>query len=526
MVRLSYVRFGVAWCIAIIIVSGFSNAASDNFYTPKNGWRSSSAGDILAWRSIDASGIKANVDLTEAYQILYRTSQNSPKNPQHSVTTILVPKNSVKNKLVVVGEAQDSNNANSAPSVGFVSGSRDSPNLVVDESLLVPYLQAGYIVTVPDSEGPLNAFTAGRSGGYQTLDSIRATLSFDKLSLNKNTTVAGFGYSGGGQAISWAAALQQSYAPEIHVAGWAFGGFIPNVTALMHHADSSLASGYAASAITGLVDAYPDLEKTAKSLLTSDGQDMLDFVRSNPITEVVSKYAKVDVLGSKFFKRDGGLFLSKAYRDVARQNMQGTSQNEVPHVPLYVYHAESDEVVPYNSALQTVQYWCRHGAKVEFVTYTDDKLNHNNTQVTGSQPVFTFIQRLLNGKKVSWDACSFVKENTGPSASSSAGGPHVVPIPTGGHHTQSGSAHGGHSSEHAASSTHAPAGTGHNTSGTGPHASSKPSPSLHPSTGATSPAPSSHRETSGGAAGFGARVASRRRAAPPRTMPAPPLMER
>lgn len=225
---------------------------------------------------------------------------------------------------------------------------------------------------------------------------------------------------------------------------------------------------------------------------------MLEFVRSNPISEVVTKYANVDVLGSKFFKRDGSLFSSKAYRDVARQNMQGTSKKEVPHVPLYVYHAESDEVAPYDSALQTVQYWCRHGAKVEFVTYTDDKLNHNSTQVTGSQPVFTFIQRLLNGKKVSWDACSFVEEDTGPSSSSSAGGPHVVPIPTGGHHSQSDSAHGGHSSEHAPSSTHVSAGTGHGSSGSGPHTSSKPSPSLHPSTGATSPAPSSHRETSGG----------------------------
>lgn len=259
MVGMRLARFGALWCAAITAASAVATPDSDSFYQPTGDWQTAHAGDILAWRSIDVDSSNFGKSLKEAYQILYRTNQNSPDEPQHSVTTVLVPSNVLKNKLVVAGEAQDSNAAWTAPSYGLSSGSQGSPNFVVDEALLLPYLEAGYIVTVPDSEGPMNAFAAGRSGGYITLDSVRATLSFDKLALSKNASVAGFGYSGGAQAISWAAALKDSYAPELNVVGWAFGGSIPNVTSLIVNTDGTPAAGYAVSAIAGLVDVYDDL---------------------------------------------------------------------------------------------------------------------------------------------------------------------------------------------------------------------------------------------------------------------------
>ena len=441
-----FAGLGAVWCAALTAVVAVATPDKDSFYQPKGNWQAAHAGDILAWRSIDVESANFGKSLKEAYQILYRTNQNNPNEPQHSVTTVLVPDHVSKNKLVVAGEAQDSNAAWTAPSYGLTSGSKGSPNFVVDEALLLPYLQAGYIVTVPDSEGPMNAFAAGRSGGYITLDSVRATLSFDKLALNKNASVAGFGYSSGAQAISWAAALKDSYAPELNVVGWAFGGSIPNVTSLIVNTDGTPAAGYAVSAIAGLVDVYGDLRSAADSLLTKDGQEMLNFARRNAISEVLSKFANVNILGSKYVKRDllatlfskrdgSDLLSSPAYRDVARQNTQGTSRKEVPHVPMYVYHAISDEAAPYNDVLGAVRGWCSNDANIDFVTYQNPEWTHRSTQVSGSVPVFSFIQDKLSGRSASTSGCSFVGVDAAPgvtSVSSSTVGPsRVVPVPVG-----------------------------------------------------------------------------------------------
>ncbi|KAL4402759.1 Lipase [Malassezia pachydermatis] len=114
------------------------------------------------------------------------------------MTTILVPYNAKMDKVFAYGVIEDTNAPQCAPSYGFQVGIAYDTGFFVNPALLLPFLQEGYVVTVPDEQGNVNAFASGRVEGHQTLDGIRTTLAFDKLKLADNVKVAGWGYSGGG----------------------------------------------------------------------------------------------------------------------------------------------------------------------------------------------------------------------------------------------------------------------------------------------------------------------------------------
>lgn len=86
------------------------------------------------------------------------------------------------------------------------------------------FLVLGYAVAMPDHEGPDAEFLAGPQEGHATLDGIRAVHNFDTHGIGAANPVALYGYSGGANATAWAAQLQPSYAPDLHLAGAAIGG--------------------------------------------------------------------------------------------------------------------------------------------------------------------------------------------------------------------------------------------------------------------------------------------------------------
>ena len=104
---------------------------------------------------------------------------------------------------------------------------------------LLPLLNDGVAVVVPDYEGPESQWTAGVQAGHAVLDSIRAAESFPPAGLGgEGTRVGIWGYSGGGQATAWASELQPTYAPELNVVGVAEGG-VPAVLRKTHRPTST-----------------------------------------------------------------------------------------------------------------------------------------------------------------------------------------------------------------------------------------------------------------------------------------------
>ncbi|KAL4401730.1 triglyceride lipase [Malassezia pachydermatis] len=375
----------------------FPTPDKDPFYKPPKGWESKPLGTILRSRKIEPKGL-FDLKVKEAWQILYRTSYVTEDQPTTTVTTVLVPFNAADDKLLTFGYFEDANGPQCAPSNGFRNGISDDAASLANLALLLPYLQAGYIVTVPDKEGDIGAFGSGRVEGQQTLDGIRATLKFDKLGLSKNTKVAAWGYSGGAIQIGWAASLKPVYAPELPMVGWYYGGTPASIRSLVSKLNESLFSGFLISGVTGIMDTYPELKKYIKEKSTQEALDAFDFARSHCSSDVNLRYMFQNFNSDKYSKVGGQYLKAPVVEKIMDELEMGSRSEETPTEPVMMSHGKSDEIAPFKSAYQAYENWCSNGANIHFTKYTNLLAAHLVTAITDITSSFSFIKDRLDGK--------------------------------------------------------------------------------------------------------------------------------
>ena len=179
---------------AIVTVASSTSAASipvpdaDSFYTPPSPLPDVAPGTVLRSRSVTESmGSSLSV---RAWQLLY-TSTDTDGTPVADVTTVLYPKAVGPGRpLVSYQTAEDSLATSCAPSYGLRTGAEK------EESLILAALEQGWIVAVPDYEGPRSQWTAGVQEGHAVLDGVRAAESYAPLGLSPTSPVGLWGYSG------------------------------------------------------------------------------------------------------------------------------------------------------------------------------------------------------------------------------------------------------------------------------------------------------------------------------------------
>ncbi|WFD24531.1 hypothetical protein MEQU1_003233 [Malassezia equina] len=304
-------------------------------------------GTVLRTRKVDIKSI-FDVRVTEAWQLLYRTTYLSDDEPTTTVTTVLIPHEAKKDKLVLYGNYQDSNGPQCAPSYSYRAGILTDVAATANMATVLIFLQEGYVVTVPDKQGSKNAFAAGHVEGRQTLDGIRATLSLDKLSFSNNTRVAGWGYSGRIQT-GWAASLKKTYAPELNMVG---------------------------------CTVYPPREQALEEWGTRELKERLAFAESHCMVDMLVKYPFSDLLSNEFTSKDDQILSVEPIKTVLDQQIMGTHASETPDTPVLMMHGLNDEISPYDSAFRTYKNWCGNGAQVEFITYDSDLAAHFTTTMS------------------------------------------------------------------------------------------------------------------------------------------------
>lgn len=96
---------------------------NDPFYFAPKGWEDKKPGDVLRSRKVDLAFLQINkINYKEVYQVLYRTTGAYENEPAATVTTIIVPHNAQKNKLVNYLVYTDANGAKCAPSYSMRFG--------------------------------------------------------------------------------------------------------------------------------------------------------------------------------------------------------------------------------------------------------------------------------------------------------------------------------------------------------------------------------------------------------------------
>uniref|UniRef100_A0AAU2JQ45 Lipase family protein n=1 Tax=Streptomyces sp. NBC_00049 TaxID=2903617 RepID=A0AAU2JQ45_9ACTN len=295
---------------------------------------------------------------TKAWKIHYR-STTADGAPNVVSGTVIVPQDgrTGPRPLITYAVGTVGMGDSCAPSNNLPHGTAMEANLIQQLTL------RGWAVVVTDYEGlgtpGVHTYTVGPSAGHAVLDAARAAQRLPEAGLSPNGPVGIMGYSQGGQASSWAAELQGSYAPELQVKGTATGGVPADLLKVAAFNNGSYGSGLIFMAAAGQDAAFPELR--LDSYLNPAGRVLVGAMKENCV-------AIDSIAGS--FKRISDLTTRDplAQPDWQARLNQSRLGRTAPAAPVYQYHALADELIPYGVGRQLRSDWCAQGANVEFDT--------------------------------------------------------------------------------------------------------------------------------------------------------------
>ncbi|MGW5109393.1 lipase family protein [Nocardia sp. NPDC004123] len=332
---------------------------ADPFYTAPPNLESYRNGQLVDHREV-------TVDLAtpvRAWQLSFRTNDSRDR-AELGVTTVLVPTApwTGPGPRPVVSEQlpEDATGTRCAPSYTLVKGTVQSADPVMQ------MLAKGWIVAVPDHEGPKSGFLTGPRTGHTILDGIRAAGQFEPAEIGTDAVWALDGYSGGGAATAWAAQIQPSYAPELSFAGAAIGGVPADLTTLTARFDGSIFSGYNFGILVAYDREYPEahlgdlFDERGHAAIAAAGDACVDDLLYNFALRRLSDLAHgADPLQAPRFAQ------------LLRDNSLGAA---APTMPIFNYHTATDEIVPVDQADHLMALWRAAGATI--VTVRDPLDEH------------------------------------------------------------------------------------------------------------------------------------------------------
>lgn len=351
-------------------------------------------GTVLKRRTVSLSvgGIITPESVT---QLLYRTTDQLG-HASVAVTTVLAPiPLPVLPRIVGYLSFYDGLGAKCDPSYTMAGGDAGAAtnSQAEDEELLMSFYAAqGWIVTVPDFEGPHLHWMAGRESGQATLDGIRATEA--ALGLGTTTKVALSGYSGGAVAADWASELAPRYAPDVDLAAVAEGGIPVDYAHLFSYVSGDAVFGAAMPGILlGLARAY---HFPLARYLSSYGRKLVHAESNTCITEDFGDYPGLTI--AKMFKpRYADPFTVPAIARIFNEQIMGRAPGH-PLVPLMMGIGDidgfGDGVMRTGDVETLARQYCRQGGPVEFHRYG---AGHEAAGIQFDPVTAAFFQGRFNG---------------------------------------------------------------------------------------------------------------------------------
>ncbi|WP_280267016.1 lipase family protein [Nocardia wallacei] len=351
---------------SLLLLAGAVGAASaqpilpaadpDPFYSAPADVADHEAGDVLGIRALPPLAIFPDVD---AWLVKFR-STNSQGDPIAATTTVLAPrKRAVDGPLLSYQSII--NGLGTECSISHTLYTSD-PNLMVREAPAYNVvLQRGWTIALPDHLGPQFAYGAAKLGGQITLDGIRAVQRVKQLRLERSpVTMAG--YSGGGMATAWAAALAPTYAPDLRIAGAAAGGVPMNLVKMLEGLGygSHPVFGLAFAAGLGLEREYPDRFPISEQL-NDQGLTMGRRIANGCTNDLLAAGAG---RGALDFAKTTKMTEDPDARRVIEENSLELFDG-VPNMPVFEWHSPIDGLVPIDSIVNTNRRWCAAGVRVQ-----------------------------------------------------------------------------------------------------------------------------------------------------------------
>ncbi|KAK7976613.1 GMC oxidoreductase [Apiospora arundinis] len=400
---------------------GQSPPSRDPWYTAPPGFEAQAPGAVLRVRPAPAGFVGPVADsVSGAYQVLYRSTDTRDQ-PSWAVTTVFLPRaggqqrGSSSNtttitithkKLVSYQFPYNTVDVDQSPSYRLPTVLAGNGIFFVREGLA-----RGWVVSVPDFEGPLAAFTAYAQAGHAVLDGIRAVLQIEQhhqqqepgrrhQAVRPERMEYGlWGYSGGAFATNAAAELQASYAPELLAGfvGVAMGGVPTNFTQVLYTYNKRGDAGVVPLILVGVTAQYPAAREYLLGQLREEGPYnatvFLSLLHSDGAT-ILATFAKQDIFS--YFK-DGEAILKAPEMAQALGENWGTTNNKVPQMPVFVAHAVHDESTLIGPVDERVKRLCKEGANILYQRNTVG--GHEDEFKSGQNRALRWLGELLDGDR-------------------------------------------------------------------------------------------------------------------------------
>ena len=345
---------------------------ADPFYAQPQPLPDVPPGTILNSRSVTFAPFGVPLP-NPAWQLQYMSADMHGR-PQAAVATVVQPlvPSPLGKALLSVQFAVNSPGLKCAPS-HQVTGSRENSNSQLEALHYLPDVTLwGWTVIFPDHLGPTSSVAVGRIAAPIVLNGIRAALQFEPLGLSADTPVGLMGYSGGGLATSWAAALQPKIAPELNIVGAAIGGLPANLEATARAFDGDpILFPVMFGAVLSVNRVFPQL--VPLGLLNDKGLAMAEKVKDGCLgdtsdgspgpTGQLSDYTTVE-----------DPYATPGAREVLPQ-LNLPQPGEAPVTDVYLYHETFDQVCPVAEVEKVAAAWCKAGTRVHlFKSVTGEHL--------------------------------------------------------------------------------------------------------------------------------------------------------
>ncbi|UNI16497.1 hypothetical protein JDV02_002928 [Purpureocillium takamizusanense] len=372
--------------------------SKDPFYGVPDDIESAAPGTILRHReppnAIATFGL-LRVNLEATHQLLYRTTDNLGK-ATATVLTVLIPHNADRSKVLSYQVATDAPSIDCAPSYAFQLESATGPLLgtlvsQVELLLIEAILEQGWVVIVPDFQGPQGAFLANVLGGNAVLDGIRAVINSADTTGIRKPTVTMWGYSGGSLPTNWAAELQPTYAPELSIAGAAVGGTVPNITTVVTTVNKGPIAGLIPSGILGLSLQYPEIKAVVDKHLKPEYVERFHKTTKQCAVASMANFLFADVL--QMFDDRSLIYTDPTAVRILDDNALG---KVTPSIPLYWYKSVLDEDSPISDSDALVSKYCAEGASIEYVR--DLMSEHGSCAIVGAPKALSWLKGIMDGR--------------------------------------------------------------------------------------------------------------------------------
>ncbi|BCK58693.1 lipase family protein [Nocardia wallacei] len=378
---------GVALAAPAVAQPIYPRPDPDPFYAAPADLADHQPGEVLAVRAMPPLLTFPGTSVT----LVKFRSTDSQGRPIAATTTVLTPANHRPGDPLLSYQ-HIINGLGSECAVSRVLYTAD-PNLQVREAAALNVLLArGWSVALPDHLGPRFAYGAARLGGQITLDGIRAVRQVPELGVG-GSRIAMAGYSGGGMATAWAAALQPRYAPELDIAGAAAGGVPMNLLTMVEAlgTNSHPAFGLAMAAAIGLEREYPD-RLPISDYMNARGLAARDAMADGCTNEILAAGAGRNALE---FAQSTELINSPEARAVVAENSLELFDG-IPEMPVFEWHSPTDPLIPVDAIVNTNRRYCAAGVRLQ--AEVNPSPEHLSAAVLGVPSMVNWLDGRLRGE--------------------------------------------------------------------------------------------------------------------------------